>query len=104
MNTNSSTYEVLSPWADADPKLVRGINPRIENVQSKTIGLFQNTKRSAGPMLEVVERRLKEKYSGIKTSWYKAHRPNEAQVETERKAEFEQWLSGVDAVIGSQGD
>jgi hypothetical protein len=97
-------YEVLSPWANADAKPVRRINPRIENPENQIIGLFKNTKRSAGPILDVIERKLKEKYPEIKTIRYEAHRPNEAQVETEHKAEFEQWLKGVDAVIGAQGD
>jgi hypothetical protein len=35
-------YEVLGPWAEADPIPSRGINPRITDLAGKKIGLYRN--------------------------------------------------------------
>jgi hypothetical protein len=97
-------YEVLSPWADADPVPFRGISVRISDLANKRIGLFCNTKRVANPTLKVVESRLKERYPSVTFSWFFNTAPNEAIVEQPRKVEFEDWLKGVDAVIAAYGD
>jgi hypothetical protein len=97
-------YEVLSPWADADPVPYRAINPRISDPAGKKIGLFCNTKRVAKPTLDVLEGRLKKKYPSANISWFFNTVPNEAIIEQPRKGEFEKWLKGVDAVIAAYGD
>ena len=50
-NTNLQ-YEVLSPWAVVDPVPLRGLASRLDSLDGKTIGLFKNFKRAAGPILE----------------------------------------------------
>ena len=99
-----SLYEVLSPWAEADPVPYRAINPRINDLSGKKIGLFCNTKRVAEPTLKILEDRLKRKYPSAVTSWFFNTAPNQAIEEQPRKGEFENWLSGVDAVIAAYGD
>jgi hypothetical protein len=100
----NSVYEVLSPWAEADPVAPRGINPFPESLEGKTIGLLRNSKRAAEPSLKVVEARLKERYPTATFSWFDNLKPNETLVAQGRKDEFEAWLKGVDAVISSYGD
>ena len=97
-------FEVLSPWAEADPVPFRGINPRINDLAGKKIGLFCNTKRVAEPTLKVVEDRLKKKYPSTVISWFFNTVPNETMIAQTRKGEFESWLKGVDAVIAAYGD
>jgi hypothetical protein len=97
-------YEVLSPWADADPISYRPITPRIDSLNNKKIGLFCNTKRVAEPTLKVVEDRLKKKYPSAVISWFFNTAPNETMIEQARKGEFEKWLEGVDAIIAAYGD
>jgi hypothetical protein len=63
-------YEVLSPWPEADTVPPRGINPRLTGLEGKKIGLLANAKRAARPILAVVEKRLKERFPSIETSWY----------------------------------
>lgn len=99
-----SLYEVLSPWADADPVPYRAISARIIDPAGKKIGLFCNTKRVAEPTLKVVEARLKKQYPSATFSWFFNTAPNEAIVEQKRKDEFENWLKGVDAIIAAYGD
>jgi hypothetical protein len=97
-------YEVLSPWADADPVPYRPISPRINDLNGKTIGLFCNTKRVAEPTLKVVEDRLKKKNPSVNITWFYNTVPNTAIVEQGRKEEFENWLKGLDGIIAAYGD
>lgn len=97
-------YEVLSPWAEADPVPWRGINPRLTDLAGKNIGLLRNSKRAAEPSLQIVADRLKKRYPAIKFSWFANLRPNETSIAQDIKDDFEKWLKGVDAVIASYGD
>ena len=100
----NSQYDVLSPWAEADPIPSRGISPRLESLEGKKIGLFRNSKRAAEPMLNVIEGRLKAKFPNVEFTRFANLRPNEAIIEQDTKDEFEDWLKGVDAVVAAVGD
>ena len=106
MNTkdNKNVYEVLSPWAEADPLPRRSINERPTQISGKKIGLLRNSKRTAEPTLKVVENRLKKRFPDTSFSWFSNLYPNKTAVTTELKDEFEAWLNEVDAVIVSYGD
>ena len=96
-------YEVFSPWAEVDPIPIRGMTPRLTDLNGKTIGLFANQKPMALPVLNVVERKLKERFPNVKISRYKV--PHDDQTTyTEGKAEFESWVKGVDTVITAKAD
>ena len=97
-------YEVLSPWAEADLIPLKGISPRIESLAGKKIGLLRNSKRAALPIMNVVERRLREKFPTAEFTEFANLRPNEMIIEQDAKNEFEDWLKGVDAVIATFGD
>jgi hypothetical protein len=101
---SGNTYEVLSPWAEADPVPWKGINPRLTDLAGKKIGLLRNSKRAAEPSLKIVEARLKKKYPGIQFSWFSNLKPNETSIAQDIKDDFEKWIKGVDAVIASYGD
>ena len=110
MNTSLETsqrggaYEVLSPWADADPVPLRGIATRLNGLEGKNIGLFSNGKRAAGLTLAAFEQQLKEKVSSVRTSWYTSSRINTPEALTDGRSRFEAWVGGVDAVVLSAGD
>lgn len=98
-------YEVLSPWAEADPVPYRGLKtPRLTELESKKIGLFCNIKRAGGPIQTVIEKKLKEKYPTIETSWYRGRTFSVSEQDPENKDKFEEWIKGVDAVILAVGD
>jgi hypothetical protein len=97
-------YEVLSPWAEADPIPFRGISARLESLGGKKIGLLRNTKRAAPPIMNVIKRRIKERFPTVEITEFANLRPNEVITEQEAKVEFEDWLKGVDAVISAFGD
>lgn len=104
LNKTISTYEVLSPWAEADPIAWKGINKRLTDLVGKKIGLLRNSKRTAEPTLRVVEERLKKRYPSVSFNWFANLKPNEAAVEYAIKEDFEKWIEGVDAIIASYGD
>ncbi|MBI2957373.1 MAG: hypothetical protein HYY32_00880 [Chloroflexi bacterium] len=108
-------YEVLSPWADVDPQPLRGLTPGVRQMEGKTIGLLANHKYTARPILTIVERKLKQRYPSIKTSWHKALRPykwawntgTERPTDPEIKEwvkDLQEWSKGVDAVVAAIGD
>ncbi len=104
LTPRSTEYEVLSPWADADPVPLRGITPRPADLAGKRIGLFSNRKRAAVLTLSAVERELQAKYPGLQTSWYESTVVNTPEMLTEGKPKFEAWVASVDAVVLSVAD
>jgi len=105
--TNNGVWEgfkVLSPWADTDPVLLKGISPRLSDLADRKIGLFVNSKRAAALIMSAIDAELKDRYPSITTSWYESTGPNVMEIETSNRAKFEAWVQGVDAVILAVGD
>ena len=96
-------YEVLNPWADADPVPLKKPAERISDLEGKTIGLFRNSKRAAPFSLQLVENNLKGKYTSLKFSEF-ALMPNAGILETDDLDRFEEWIKEVDGVVISYGD
>ena len=112
----SSEYKVLSPWADADPVPLKGLALRLSDLNGKKIGLFHHTK-PAGPYITAeVERRIKDHFPKAEFSYYRMSfigdldesKYNLSGVNLEKYnrelASFEDWIKGVDAVVGAVGD
>ena len=97
-------FEVLSPWADADPIPLRGISPRLDTLSGKKVGLFVNPKRAALPMAESIDKRLKAMYPDVETIMYRSYGANVNEIETENKEKFTAWAKGLDAAIAVVGD
>jgi hypothetical protein len=103
INTTNGQYEVLSPWAEADPVPMKGISPRLTEMTGKKIGLYHNSKIAARPMLNRVEEKLKGRFSGLEFSRF-FRIPNVSIAETENWDKFQEWVKGLDAVIFSHCD
>jgi hypothetical protein len=103
-NNAEGVYEVLSPWAEADPVPQKGLAPRLTDLTGKKIGLLRNNKRAAEPMLTVALQRLKERYPGLEFSWFRGNAFSVSQLEKNRLQEFEDWIQSVDAVVAAVGD
>lgn len=102
MNDN---YEVLSPWAMADPRPMNGISPRIADLRGKRMGMFCNSKRSAPLIMTVVEKRLSSLYPDLQISRYEAlEEYSTIQMKGGSRTKFEAWLKAVDTVIAAVGD
>jgi hypothetical protein len=97
-------YQVLSPWADVDPRPLQGISPRLDNLSGKKIGLFANYKRAAMPIARSFQEKLKAKYPDSEFSIYHSTQWNVNEIETNNKEKFKNWLQDKDAVILMVGD
>jgi hypothetical protein len=106
MNPNiaSASYEVLSPWAEADPIPLKGLAPRVANLAGKKIGLLCNSKRAAPLILNVTERILKERFPTSKISWFRAESFSVSSLEPNNIGKFENWIGSVDVVVAAVGD
>jgi hypothetical protein len=104
VNKAGALYEVLSPWAEADPLPLKGLAPRVTDMAGKKIGLLCNNKRAAPLILNVTERILKERFPTAETSWFNAQSFSVSSLEPENRAKFEDWIKEVDAVVAAVGD
>ena len=104
MEQKKTFYEVLSPWAKADPIPLQGLAPRMDKLDGKKIGLFCNNKRAAPLILEVTEKLLKQRLPTATVSRFKTQSFSVSALEKEREGEFNDWIKGVDAVIAAVGD
>jgi hypothetical protein len=116
-NTNGQ-YEVLSPWAEADPVPLKSLSPRLADLAGKKIGLFTIVyKHASARVIGVIERRLKERFPTVEFSRYDRTRGGDLEVTNDQigvpvdpaqnkrdLAAFEDWVKGVDAVVGAVGD
>jgi len=100
----SAVYEVLSPWAEADPIPLKGLAPRLDKLDGKKIGLLCNNKRAAPLILNVTEKLLKEKFPTVTISRFNTRSFSVSSLEKDREGEFNDWIKGVDAVVAAVGD
>jgi hypothetical protein len=100
----SAAYEVLSPWAEADPIPPKGLSPRLDKLDGRKIGLLCNIKRASLLILDTTEKLLKQKYPTVTISRFLGRSFSVSSLETDRQAEFDDWIKGVDAVIAAVGD
>ena len=103
-NKTNAEYEVLSPWAEADPIPLKGLIPRLNDLKGKKIGLLRNGKRSAEPILTVVEKLLRSKFPTAEFNWFRGKTFSVSELEKDRRQEFEDWIKSVDAVVAAVGD
>jgi hypothetical protein len=118
MYAMSSQYEVLRPWADAEPVPLLGLSPRLPDLAGKKIGLFTLTyKHASARVNSVVEKKLKERFPTAEFRYFERSRGADIDIGQGRKGEFmdpaqdsqdlarfEDWVKGVDAVVGAVGD
>ena len=103
-NEMGAQFRVLSPWADADPPPLRGISARLTTLDGKRIGIFRNFKQAAKPYAAVMASKLKERFPRSEISIYESDGANVLETETDNKAKFEKWASGVDTAIALFGN
>ena len=103
-DSSNIQYEVLSPWGEADPKPLKGISPRLDNLSGKKIGLFANYKRAAVPIALSLKEKLESRYPDSEFSVYHSDQWNVVEAETENGEAFSKWIDNNDAVILMVGD
>jgi hypothetical protein len=98
-----SQYEVLNPWAEADPRPLSGISTRVKDLSGKNIGLFINYKRAAPLILSAVKQKLAAKFPTANFTEFKFGQNFDISQTPEMK-NLENWLKEVDTVVAAVGD
>ena len=94
-------YDPVADSAETDRK---PIAPRLEQIEGARIGLFDNGKPAAEPLLDVVEERLREAHPSVTIDRYAVAHLNRIKNE-EELASIEAWADAeLDACIGAIGD
>lgn len=98
-------YTVLSPWAEVDVESESGLQPRLDTLSGKKIGMFSHFKGHSPFILKVVEEKIKEKYPDTEFVYLQYHKDTrEIRDDEEFKPIFTEWLKKVDGVIAAYGD
>jgi len=104
-------YSVLSPRGEVDPLKTIGLNPRLNDLSNKTIGLFASFKEHWVLILDEIARQLKQRYPDIKFTRFQYTKDlnsytqvAEIAKDPEVRPAFEEWVKGTDGVIIANGD
>ena len=96
--------EALSPWSEVDTAEYRGLAPRLDDLNGKTVGMFADFMAVAVLMLHTVEKELKNRYPEVKFSFIQY---NTETVRIDRDPEFQpvfdRWAEGVDCILNFFG-
>lgn len=105
MSEYDTLFEVLSPWAEADPVPMEGLTAsRLNDLNGKTIGMFCNIKQASHRIMPVVERKIREKFPDAEFSYYRGQAFSVSELEPQNIDKFNTWIDEVDAVILAVGD
>lgn len=95
---------MYDPVADSEETERKPIAPRLEQIEGTKIGLFDNGKPAAEPLLDVVEECLEAAYPSVTIDRYAVDHLNRIKNE-EEMANIEAWADEeLDACIGAIGD
>ena len=99
------TYTVLSPWGEVDDKMTTPLNPRLDDLNGKTIGMLAHFKGHSPYILREVEKEILKKYPEAKFLHLQYPKDtSEIEYDEEFLPIFKEWLSKVDGVIAAYGD
>jgi hypothetical protein len=92
--------QALSPWSEVDTSDYRGLSPRLDDLNGKTIGMFGDFMIVATYMLKTVEKELRKRYPDAKFS-YIQHTTETVEIVKDEKflPEFNEWVKGVDCIL-----
>lgn len=97
--------KLYSPWAEVDGSNAVVLNPRLDTLEGKTIGLFAHFKGHSPVMLEILSELLVQRYPTTKFKAIQLKRDTmEAFNLPEFDAQLKEWLQDVDGVISAYGD
>lgn len=105
MSGDSALFEILSPWAEADPVPVNGLtSERMSDLNGKKIGMFCNIKQASNRIMPVLERKIMEKYPKAEFSYFRGQAFSVSELEPQNKDKWDKWIDECDTVILAVGD
>lgn len=95
---------MMNPQNPSDVSERYPLSPRLDTLDGKHIGLYDNGKSAAEPVLEVIKLRIQERYDDVTFSKYNLDYLNQSK-DPEKMDDVQAWAAdGLDACIGAMGD
>lgn len=98
-----SGMDLIDPATERAGAEQKPLEPRVESLSGKHIGLYDNAKSAAEPLLTVVKEKLERKYPDATFSWYHVEHLNQIKREDVQE-DVKEWAADVDTAIGAIGD
>lgn len=67
---SDATLRVMNPQGEIDTSLIRGVTPRVSDLEGKIIGLYWNGKPDGDLFWDVIEDHLKKNFPKVKVLRY----------------------------------
>ena len=99
------TFTVLSPWAKTENTVKKPINPRLDTLQGKTVGLYASFKEYHPFFMQELEKQMRQECPETFFSHF-TYTVDTQQIDEdpENFPAFKKWLDKVDAVVGVGAD
>ena len=94
---------LITPGTETNDADQEPLSPRVDTLAGKHIGLYDNGKPAAEPVLTVVQEKLQERYPDATFEWYHVEHLNFIKNDDEQ-ASVSEWAEDVDVGIGAIGD
>ncbi|GGM59817.1 hypothetical protein J2752_001709 [Halarchaeum rubridurum] len=94
---------LVTPSSTGNDTEQKPLTPRVDSLDGKHIGLYDNGKPAAEPLLTAVQEMLAERYPDATFEWYHVEHLNQIKNDEEQAAVTE-WAEDVDVAIGAIGD
>ncbi len=95
--------DLVTPSPEEDETEQKPLAPRVDDLSGKTIGLYDNGKPVAEPLLTAVSEKLADRYPDAEFEWYHVDHLNKIKNDDEQ-ASVSEWAETVDVAIGGGGD
>lgn len=82
---------------------LQALAPRVDGLDGKRIGLYDNGKMAAEPVLDVLEEKLLERYDDVAISRFSFETKDEIR-DPENVERVKDWARDIDVCIGAIGD
>jgi len=94
---------LVTPSSANENQEQKPLVPRVDDLDGKRIGLYDNGKPAAEPLLTAVQEKLSARYPDATFDWYHVAHLNYIKNEDEQEA-VREWAKDVDVAIGAIGD
>ena len=94
---------LISPGSETENAEQKPLAARVDTLAGKRIGLYDNGKPAAEPLLTAVQEKLEARYPDATFDWYHVEHLNYIKDDDEQERVSE-WASDIDVGIGAIGD
>lgn len=95
---------LMNPQNPSESSDRHAISPRVDTLDGKHVGLYDNGKAAAEPVLEVIKRRIQERYDDVTFSKFTLDYLNQSK-DPAKMDDVQEWAAdGLDVCIGAMGD